>query len=398
MRVRLLIVALFIITIILLIIALFSSKKSIQQIAPLPTPTPVLPGSSQHNATSSALFGSDGKTISINGVIMDNFYKTSTPFNPQGDRILDSTNDNYRIFFISSSNEFLLTITGSGFAQNRAAAEQAFLQALNLSPENACKLHVVVQTISSVNSQEAGQDYPLSFCASQPALSAAKSPTPIFYQTKNSLDIAVGNVIVGSGALVGVARVITSNLSRSGGTLFDQFAGHPRGVPGIMTLPPAIQQLYPSYRVVLRGGSNIGPAWRYWCTDLIIDTYNLKLGKRVLGEDLGAVQSQVSFWKRKGGSFVYMRYINNHARALQALFQTAPNFGDAIFWESQEGTYNGGEHVGLIRGGTVDSHGNGEIDTYEANAGRTSGKYPITNWQIKNVPFPVVGFGLYTGE
>ncbi len=217
------------------------------------------------------------------------------------------------------------------------------------------------------------------------------------YQTSQFLDIAVGNPPKG-GTFVSVAQAITGGLSQSGGALFDQFAGHPRGIFGSMTLPLSIQQLNPSYRVVLRQGSNVGPAWRYWCTDLIIDTYNIALGKRTISENYGAVQNMVTFWQRQGSGFVFAHYSYDPRGSLQSLFSTAPSFGGAIFFEASEGRHTGFEHVGLVRSGTLDSHGNGEIDTYEANSWRTTGKYPVYNWQIKNVPYPVVGFGLYTGS
>lgn len=217
------------------------------------------------------------------------------------------------------------------------------------------------------------------------------------YQTTQSIDVNVGKV-PSNGTIVRAAQAITNGLSKSGGTLYDQFTGRPRGAFSNMTLPTDIQQLFPSYKVVLRRGGTIGPAWRYWCTDLIIDSYNLALGKRIIGENLGSVQSQVAFWRSHGNGFLLAHYSEDRQGSLQKLFTTAPDFGEPIFWESNEGVHNGFEHVGLIRSGFLDSHGNGEIDTYESNAWSKTGKYPIHNWVVKNVPYPVVGFGLYTGS
>lgn len=400
-KANILIIGLSLVAIILVIVAITKSGMSPLQQTATQTPTPIAPGASQFNnitPTKKMFPFPTGNTTIIDGVTTNNFYKASTVFNTEGDLEVGNA-DSYRIVYLPGSKQFLITIIGHGFDQNRQAAEQAFLNALGISQTAACQLNVTVQTTSSANPDQAGQSYGLSFCPQKTTQTAAGSkPTPIMYGTIQSLDINVGNVpTTGGGSFALVAQAITNNLSRSGGTLFDQFAGHPRGTPATMTLPPGIQKLFPSYRVILRQGSNIGPRWRYWCTDLIIDTYNLALGKRLLGENLGAVQSQVTFWKTEGKGFSYVRYVANHQGALNKLF-SSQGLGGPIFWESQEGTYNGGEHVGLIKNGSIDSHGNGEIDTYEANAGHTSGKYPIVGWQVKNVPYPVVGFGLYAGK
>lgn len=203
--------------------------------------------------------------------------------------------------------------------------------------------------------------------------------------------------------LVTIAQTITSKLSKTFGRkidLYDQIKPNP---PGNFQLPNSPN---PKYVVVMRGGQSCATIngnrecvlSRYWCTDLLIDTYNVVLGKRVLGEDLGTVEDMIIFWKNPPTTnfvFVHYRNANEHQNALAALYTTKPNFGDALFFESVEGKHTGFEHVALIRDVSLDGNGNGVIHTYEANNGSTTGTYPISRWQIKNTPYPVTGFGLY---
>lgn len=235
------------------------------------------------------------------------------------------------------------------------------------------------------------------------------------YQSSQTLNVNIGNPPTANKSFVSVAQAITSNLSRCGakgdscGSLYDQFNGHRRGTSGSMTLSSSVQSFFPGYKVSLRLGlPELGPKWRYWCTDLIIDTYNIVFGKRIIGEEFGTVQSQVQFWKTENNNpknprgFSFAHYSTDHKGALLALNNTGP--GGPIFWESVEGFNNGLEHVGLIKDITLNKdpktgsfNGTGSITTYEANGGHTSWTYPIRGWQVKNVPFPVVGFGLYDG-
>lgn len=203
-----------------------------------------------------------------------------------------------------------------------------------------------------------------------------------------------------SSQFVEIALSITQHLYKTFGRaidLYDQIKPNP---PGKFQLPNTPN---PSYVVQMRGGQACAGSLgcvgsRYWCTDLLIDTYNIALGKRVLGEDLGTVENMINFWKKSptsGFVFVHYRNANEHQSALNALYASKPSFGGALFFESVEGTHNGFEHVALIQNVKLDSTGNGNIQTYEANSGSKTGNYPIYHWQIKGTPYPVTGFGLY---
>lgn len=228
---------------------------------------------------------------------------------------------------------------------------------------------------------------------------------PIYYNFA-LLNLFAANTAIGnSSQLVSIAQQITQRLGKTFGRsidLYDQIVPNP---PGHFQLPDSPS---PNYVVAMRSGSACIVVnhvkecvnSRYWCTDLIIDTYNISLGQRMLGEDLGSVEDLIYFWKNPPSSdfvFVHYRNASEHQSALIKLYATKPTFGAALFFESKEGDYNGFEHVALIRDMSLDSSGNGKILTYEANSGSTTGTYPINNWQIKNTPYPVTGFGLYIG-
>lgn len=228
---------------------------------------------------------------------------------------------------------------------------------------------------------------------------------PVYYNFA-LLNLFSANTATGNASqLVSIAQQITQNLGKTFGRAIDEY-------DQIVPNPPGHFQLQnspsPNYVVAMRSGSACIVVngvkkcvnSRYWCTDLLIDTYNITLGKRVLGEDLGTVQDMIYFWKNPPSSsfvFVHYRLAGEHQSALLKLYGSKPTFGDALFFESKEGDHNGFEHVALIRDMNLDSNGNGKILTYEANNNSTTGTYPIYNWQIRNTPYPVTGFGLYTG-
>lgn len=196
-KTRLLIIGLFIVAVVALVIAVLSSGTKQGQLPPTsPTPTPVSPFSPSFQASPTAALVPSGNTITVGPVTTNNFYKTTTPFNPQGDRNLANSGA-YSITYLPDLQQFLIVITGSGFAQNRAAAEQSLLDILNVSQLDACQLNVVIRTINAANPDQAGQDYPLSFCSPTPTPTPTPEPSqntqPVTYQTTDSLDIIVGN-------------------------------------------------------------------------------------------------------------------------------------------------------------------------------------------------------------
>lgn len=143
------------------------------------------------------------------------------------------------------------------------------------------------------------------------------------------------------------------------------------------------------YTAVKREGlaENTAPSGLYWCTNSIIDSYNLS-GKDGLGDSEQGVVSMVAFWNSHDG-YTYHDYLNgSHQSVLQAV---KPSF--AIFFESSPGVHTGYEHVAMVKSIQVDSSGNGEIQTYDSNSTVKISHYPVAGWSIKNTPYTVVGFG-----
>lgn len=146
----------------LVIVILLPNLKGTSSIVPkiLPTPTSVV--IPQTKPTVKII--PTGETVIINNIPVNNFYQNSPSFNPEGDRTLADVDGQYRIVYLSENQQFLLNIQGSPFEQYRQAAEQAFLQKMGISQQQACNLNVIIRTPAFVNPDQAGQDYFLSFC------------------------------------------------------------------------------------------------------------------------------------------------------------------------------------------------------------------------------------------
>lgn len=70
----------------------------------------------------------------------------------------------YQISYFSLSNSYLISIVGSPFDQYRKEAEKAFINQLNFSPAELCKLNVTIATSYITNPKESEKNYKLSFC------------------------------------------------------------------------------------------------------------------------------------------------------------------------------------------------------------------------------------------
>ncbi len=108
-----------------------------------------------------------GNKMNINGVSVNNFYKTPVAENKQYD-ILITNGKNYQVVYLPKYNKFILTILSSNFEQTKKIAESDFLKVLEIDEKDACKLSVEVSTINSVNPELAGKIFPLSFCSATP--------------------------------------------------------------------------------------------------------------------------------------------------------------------------------------------------------------------------------------
>lgn len=70
----------------------------------------------------------------------------------------------YSITANKDSSYYKILITKAPFQKYRLEAEQKFLEQMNLTTQQACKLDVEITTPRFANPQEAGQIYKLSFC------------------------------------------------------------------------------------------------------------------------------------------------------------------------------------------------------------------------------------------
>jgi hypothetical protein len=79
------------------------------------------------------------------------------------DYIVKETKD-YGIAYFDNDNAFLITIFASPFEEKRTIAEDAFLESLDITQEEACNLTVYITTTMHANPNEASKDHYLSFC------------------------------------------------------------------------------------------------------------------------------------------------------------------------------------------------------------------------------------------
>src|SRR5207244_1218041 len=97
----------------------------------------------------------------ISNVPVKNFYK-GAEINKENDAYFLSDPNKYQILYINQTNSFLISIIGSPFEDIRQEAEKAFLQKVQLSKVDACKLNVQITTPYYVNPDYSGKTYPLS--------------------------------------------------------------------------------------------------------------------------------------------------------------------------------------------------------------------------------------------
>ena len=101
--------------------------------------------------------------IIVSGVNVKDPRSTKLLENKQGDIVFNKT-DGFEIVYLPKFEQFLISITASPFVENEQAAEDELLTRLGISEEEACQLNVIITTPQSVNPNEAGKNYGLSFC------------------------------------------------------------------------------------------------------------------------------------------------------------------------------------------------------------------------------------------
>lgn len=72
---------------------------------------------------------------------------------------------------------FIITVDGEPLLEVAKQAEQAFLQKYQLQPDEACRLNVVLNVPSVLDSNLAGYDFGMSFCPYRPHLEDVRRQT-----------------------------------------------------------------------------------------------------------------------------------------------------------------------------------------------------------------------------
>ncbi len=144
-----------------------------------------------------------------------------------------------------------------------------------------------------------------------------------------------------------------------------------------------------SYAAIKRQGNEVstGDNGLYWCTNSIIDAYNLS-GRSGLGFNHQAVVSMRSYWKTAPG-YDYVEY--DTADRKQALLRVKPGY--AIFFESVAGAHTGKEHVAMVSAVNINNNGDGYIETIDSNSTHRGHRYMVSSWNIQGTAYPTRGFG-----
>lgn len=97
-------------------------------------------------------------------VSVKNFYKNRLPLTPDQDSVFFASTEDYNILYFARDSSFSIGLLRKPVQEARGKAEKAFLDALKISKEDACKLDVYLGVPVSVDGDFAGRDYRLSFC------------------------------------------------------------------------------------------------------------------------------------------------------------------------------------------------------------------------------------------
>jgi hypothetical protein len=104
-----------------------------------------------------------GRKIIISDVEVNNFFLEKDQLESEA-FIPINRGAGYSIAYYNNFNQFLISITDAPFEEIRHDAEQKFIDGLDISEEDACKLDVIITTPRFANPDLAGQIFRLSFC------------------------------------------------------------------------------------------------------------------------------------------------------------------------------------------------------------------------------------------
>jgi hypothetical protein len=150
----------------ILFVLFFSGKQKPVSVFPTPTPASstsqlVYPTISYQPSLAPYTPPSSDR-IRIKDVVMDNFYKNAKE--TVGSDVLITQTPTYSIAFLGNFKTFVIRIEASPFLTYKITAENEFLRLLHVTESDACKLHVEVTTLQSINPDFAGIRHPLRFC------------------------------------------------------------------------------------------------------------------------------------------------------------------------------------------------------------------------------------------
>lgn len=103
-------------------------------------------------------------------VTVNNFYQNAQTITQDGQAVIIQNSGEYVITYNVPDSSFAIAILSTPLEAARQAAESAFLSALGISKEDACKLTVYEGVPISVSDEYPGESFPLSFCGGPPTL------------------------------------------------------------------------------------------------------------------------------------------------------------------------------------------------------------------------------------
>lgn len=112
------------------------------------------------------------KPLQIGEVSVKDIYASPVELAGKEDVVV-ARSDHYEIIYYGKDESFVIAIKNKPVQNARDAAEQALLDALGITPQEACKLSVQLSVLGSVDLELAGQNYGLSFCPDGKPLNAS---------------------------------------------------------------------------------------------------------------------------------------------------------------------------------------------------------------------------------
>lgn len=82
----------------------------------------------------------------------------------EGEYTIIRSSTKFDILFYPKDQSFLITISSTPIDNVKKEAEKTFIEALNITEEQACELPVVIRVPYRIDPAYAGVDYKLSFC------------------------------------------------------------------------------------------------------------------------------------------------------------------------------------------------------------------------------------------